>query len=70
MAQMQVLPFAQGWSLRHGATLVVSNHRTAAESGSGVWQAGKALAFTFAPSTAEGGLVVAEVDELVEEHLF
>ena len=31
--------------LRCGATLVVSNHRTAAESGSGVWQAGKALAF-------------------------
>lgn len=62
MAQMQVLPFAQGWSLRHNATLVVSNHRTASESGSGVWQSGRALAYTFAPSANEGSLVFADVD--------
>ena len=62
MAQMQVLPFAQGWSLRHNATLVVSNHRTASESGSGVWQAGRALAYTFAPAANEGSLVFADVD--------
>jgi len=63
MAQMQVLAFAQGWSLQHNATLVVSNHRTAAESGSGIWQAGRALAYTFAPSANEGSLVFADVDD-------
>lgn len=47
MAQMQAMAFAQGWSLRHNATLILANHRTSSESGSGVWRAGRTLAATF-----------------------
>ena len=54
MAQMQVMAFAQGWSLRHNATLVLSNLRTRTGSGSGVWAAGQPLASTFAPHQPEG----------------
>jgi len=35
MAQMQVMAFAQGWSLKHGVTLILSNMRGVGESGSG-----------------------------------
>lgn len=64
MAQMQVMAFAQGWSLRHNASLVVSNHRGRSESGSGIWSAGRPLATTFQPDVAEGSLVVAELPRL------
>eukprot|EP00403_Amphidinium_massartii_P036065 CAMPEP_0178440128 /NCGR_PEP_ID=MMETSP0689_2-20121128/36575_1 /TAXON_ID=160604 /ORGANISM="Amphidinium massartii, Strain CS-259" /LENGTH=494 /DNA_ID=CAMNT_0020062805 /DNA_START=68 /DNA_END=1548 /DNA_ORIENTATION=+ len=36
MSQMQVLGYAQGWSLSNGANLLLANHHGAAESGSAV----------------------------------
>lgn len=50
MAQMQVMGWAQGFSLAHGVNVVVSNHRTASESGSGAWSSGSTQSYVFAPS--------------------
>ena len=61
MAQMQVLGFAQGWSLVHNVTLLLANHRTAAESGSGVWRGGHPLAYTFDRAPGADRLLVADV---------
>lgn len=54
------MAFAQGWSLRHASTLVLSNLRTATGSGSGVWSEGLPLATTFQPDSPEGTLHVSD----------
>ena len=53
MAQMQVLGWAQGFSSTLGVNLVIANHRGSAESGSGAFASGDALAYTF--SRTAGG---------------
>lgn len=40
MAQMQPLAYAQGWSLVNQVTLIISNHRTPYETGSGILVSG------------------------------
>jgi len=62
MAQMQVMGWAQGFSATYGVNLVVSNHRTADESGSGIWANGLPLATQFDPSKqGSSSVVVADV---------
>ncbi|KAK3282141.1 hypothetical protein CYMTET_10114 [Cymbomonas tetramitiformis] len=62
MAQMQVLGYAQGWSLRTGVTLTVCNQRTSTESGSGVFVAGSPASYVFSLDSKEGTLHFAQVD--------
>ena len=57
MAQMQIMGWAQGFSLAHGVNLIVSNQRTSSESGSGAWSAGSTQSYTFAPSNKVRGQV-------------
>jgi hypothetical protein len=57
----EVLGFAQGWSLVRNVTLLLANHRTAAESGSGVWRGGHPLAYTFDRAPGADRLLVADV---------
>mmetsp|Transcript_21838 Transcript_21838/g.55799 ORF Transcript_21838/g.55799 Transcript_21838/m.55799 type:complete len:335 (-) Transcript_21838:243-1247(-) len=61
MADMQVMAYAQGWSAATGASLVLSNHRRNAESGSGIWQAGLPIATTFHPGSDKAAVVVGAV---------
>lgn len=57
----QVMTFAQGWSLKHNVTLILSNMRGDGESGSGVWTKGQALSYDFEPGTREGKLKIVQV---------
>mmetsp|Transcript_13922 Transcript_13922/g.30025 ORF Transcript_13922/g.30025 Transcript_13922/m.30025 type:complete len:455 (-) Transcript_13922:156-1520(-) len=61
MADMQVMAYAQGWSAATGASLVLSNHRRASESGSGIWQAGLPIATTYHPGSDKASVVVGAV---------
>lgn len=64
MAQMQVMAWAQAFSLVYSVNLVVANHRTSAESGSGIWASGVPLAVEFSPSASGSStVVVAEVPD-------
>jgi predicted amidohydrolase len=50
MAQMQVLGYAQGWSFAYGVNLILCNQRTSSMSGSGIFQSGVDVKYTFATS--------------------
>eukprot|EP01062_Namystynia_karyoxenos_P063746 TRINITY_DN56544_c0_g1_i1.p1 TRINITY_DN56544_c0_g1~~TRINITY_DN56544_c0_g1_i1.p1 ORF type:complete len:464 (+),score=58.31 TRINITY_DN56544_c0_g1_i1:91-1482(+) len=47
MAQMQVMAWAQAFSLLHGVNLVLANHRAPSMSGSGAWTSGRTLASVY-----------------------
>lgn len=72
MAQMQVMGWAQAFSLRFSVNLVVCNHRSSGESGSGVWSSGQALAYQFDPNSASGSgsVTVADVPEGTGESVY
>lgn len=61
MAQMQALAYAQGWSAANGVNLILANHRTSLESGSGILVSGYPAAQTYAPSDSSGSVAVADV---------
>ena len=62
MAQMQVLGWAQAFSLRHAVNLVVANHRTSSESGSGAWSSGTALKYVYSPGERDGPVYTVSFD--------
>lgn len=63
MAQMQVLGWAQAFSLRFSVNVVMCNHRSGGESGSGIWSSGQVLSYQFDPNSANGAgsVMVADV---------
>lgn len=61
MAQMQVMGWAQGWSLANKVTLIIANHRTSSMSGSGVWRDGAPLGYYYYPGNAAGDVHVVDV---------
>lgn len=61
MAQMQALAYAQGWSASNGVNLILANHRSSAESGSGILVSGYPASQEYSPSSRAGSVHVAEV---------
>lgn len=61
MGQMQALAYAQGWSAANGVNLILANHRSSSESGSGVLVSGYPASQTYAPSSRAGSVQVADV---------
>ena len=59
MAQMQILPWAQAFSLTHSVNLVVANHKTRSESGSAAIERGAVLAYEYALGARDGAVHVA-----------
>mmetsp|Transcript_20120 Transcript_20120/g.41710 ORF Transcript_20120/g.41710 Transcript_20120/m.41710 type:complete len:608 (+) Transcript_20120:85-1908(+) len=65
MAQMQVMPLHQGWSLRNCANILVSNHPwiggSTKSSGSGIFSCGDVKAYYYTPSNSPGPILYAEL---------
>lgn len=61
MAQMQALAYAQGWSLANKVNLVLANHRTSSESGSGILVSGQPVSQQYSPSSRAGSVQVGDV---------
>eukprot|EP00927_Polykrikos_kofoidii_P061708 TRINITY_DN56547_c0_g1_i1.p1 TRINITY_DN56547_c0_g1~~TRINITY_DN56547_c0_g1_i1.p1 ORF type:complete len:444 (+),score=57.44 TRINITY_DN56547_c0_g1_i1:99-1430(+) len=65
MPHMQPMAYAQGWSLANQVNLVISNHRTASMSGSGIFVSGYPVSQVYDPANKAGAVEVAMVSTQV-----
>lgn len=65
MAHLQVMAFGQGWSLRHGVNLLLSNLQQS-DIGSAIWTAGRTLVYDNKVDENASRLFIANVPEIAD----